>query len=55
MKTNIFIPMVPAIAAVILTGGCSGGAHKGTATPANRAAPATKRTSFFISRYLDYF
>jgi multidrug efflux system membrane fusion protein len=31
MKTNIFIPMVTAIAVVILAGGCSGGAHKGTA------------------------
>jgi len=32
MKTNIFIPMVPAIAVVILAGGCSGGARKGTAS-----------------------
>jgi membrane fusion protein, multidrug efflux system len=32
MKTNIFIPMVLAIAVVILAGGCSGGAHKGTAS-----------------------
>ena len=40
MKTNIFIPMVPAIAAVILTGGCSGGAHKGTASAPVLAAKA---------------
>ena len=32
MKTNIFIPMVLAIAAAILAGGCSGGAQKGTAS-----------------------
>jgi multidrug efflux system membrane fusion protein len=31
MKTNIFIPMVLAIAVVILAGGCSGGTHKSTA------------------------
>jgi membrane fusion protein, multidrug efflux system len=32
MKKNIFLPMMLAIAAIILTGGCSGGARKGTAS-----------------------